>query len=89
MTYEKEIEIEREKIDEIDNEIIKKILERVKICGKIGEIKKKYNVPVSDTKRERAILNKVKEISLKRNLPSRNFMRIFRDIISLCRNKEK
>ncbi|MBP3414124.1 MAG: chorismate mutase [Clostridia bacterium] len=43
----------REEIDKIDNEIVRLFQERMNVAGKIAEHKKNSNIPVLDVKRER------------------------------------
>jgi len=56
----------RQKIDKIDQKLIKILAERFKITQKVGEYKKKYHLPALDKKRE-------KEIFLSRKLLAKKF----------------
>ncbi len=49
----------RLKIDDVDNKLVELIQERMDIAAKIGEYKKKNNLPVHHPKREREKLNDV------------------------------
>lgn len=52
------IEEYRKKIDEIDEQLIKLLEERLDISVKIGEYKKKNNLDVLDKKREELVIEK-------------------------------
>ena len=51
----------REKIDSIDDEIVKEYIERINLCGMVAEEKKKMGKAVSDLERERKILYRITE----------------------------
>src|SRR5262245_35903232 len=48
----------RQRIDSIDDEIVKLLNERAQIVRDVGMIKKKYNAPVSAPGREEQVLKK-------------------------------
>ena len=56
-----DIENYRNKIDKIDDEMLKLFLERMDIADEIAEYKKANNIAVMDKKREREILSRVSE----------------------------
>ena len=49
----------RDKINEIDNEIVRLWKERMETCLSVAQYKKENNLPVLDAKRERELLNRV------------------------------
>ena len=51
----------REQIDRIDSEIVRLYGERMETTRRIGQYKKAHNLPVSDTEREREVLNRAGE----------------------------
>lgn len=53
----------RQKIDEIDRDIVRLFKERMDISKKIGEYKIKNNLPVKDPKRERELLEKLSSLA--------------------------
>ena len=53
----------REKIDLIDNQLVKLYTERMALCAEVAEYKRANNIPVLDTERERKLLNKVADLS--------------------------
>lgn len=51
----------RKQIDQIDNQLMELLNERYKLTKKIGEYKRDNNLPVSNSEREEAILNKAND----------------------------
>lgn len=47
----------RKKIDEIDDELLRLLKDRLEVSKKIGEIKKKNNMPIYDPVREQEIID--------------------------------
>jgi len=54
-----EIENLRQKLDLIEDKLISLLNERVKYVLEIGKIKREQGLPITDPKREEAILNRV------------------------------
>jgi len=58
----------RKKVDEIDEEILYFLKERVELCKSIGAIKREHGIPIRDYQREdevyRNILRKASELEL-------------------------
>ncbi len=59
----KDISSLREKINEIDNEIVKLWKQRMEIALEIAEVKKEKNLPVLDAEREKELLDRVGNIA--------------------------
>lgn len=61
----------RNKINEIDNELLSLYLKRMNISKQIGQYKKEHNLPIYDQKREEELinnlLNKIDNYELKEN----------------------
>lgn len=53
----------RKEIDEIDKELVALYIKRMKCSAEVAEYKKANNIPVLDAARERALLNKISELS--------------------------
>lgn len=51
----------REEIDHLDQEIINLLNERMMISEKVGIYKKENNFPINNQKREREIINRIKD----------------------------
>jgi len=83
-----EIEMLREEIDKIDSKLLQLLNERSKLALEIGEIKKKYNLPVYDPEREKKIMERL----LKENtgpLENSAIIRLFERIIDEARRLER
>jgi chorismate mutase len=79
------IEQMREKIDRIDSKIVKLLEERVDLAKKIGESKRKHNMPIADPTREQEILIRVTENT---KLDKPFLKKIFGAIIEYCKQNE-
>ncbi|MBE6556308.1 MAG: bifunctional chorismate mutase/prephenate dehydratase [Ruminococcaceae bacterium] len=58
-----EIQELREKIDQIDRELVSLFCERMNVAADVAEYKREHKLPVLDASRERALLTKVAELS--------------------------
>ena len=58
-----ELEEIRNEIDSIDNELVSLFIRRMNCSAKVAEYKKENNLPVLDASRERALMNKISELS--------------------------
>jgi len=76
-----EIEKLRSDLDEIDIEILQLLMRRTEIVKKIGLIKKQYDMPIVDRKREKKVYNNVKEFALKYELDFDQIKSIFKEIM--------
>ena len=63
----------REKIDQIDKQIMALIKERFAVVDQIGEIKKEEGIPVFDPEREKLIKDRLAEIADEQGL-SKDFV---------------
>ncbi|MGD6806727.1 MAG: chorismate mutase [Candidatus Bathyarchaeia archaeon] len=81
---ETEISQLREKVDAVDDQILHDLLQRVKICRVIGELKKQQGKPVHDIHRETEVLNRVKDHAERLKLDPLQVERIFREIVNMC-----
>ncbi|HID66320.1 MAG TPA: hypothetical protein EYP32_05780, partial [Aquificaceae bacterium] len=82
----------RERIDRIDEEILKLLNERAKLAKRIGEIKTKKNLPIHVPEREREIFEKILRLNKEvygEVFPSEALIHIYREIISACLSLEK
>ena len=53
----------REEIDQIDKELVSLFIKRMNCASSVAEYKKQNSMPVLDPSRERALLNKISELS--------------------------
>jgi chorismate mutase len=74
----------RKKVDEIDDQILKTLSERVKICKAIGDAKKKQGMPIRDTSRENEIYTRIKEKSAQFQLSPLQIELVYREIVNMC-----
>lgn len=89
MSYEQEISPLREKINVLNNQIIKKIQERKEIAIKIGQIKKRFGKPIKDESRENIVYYQVRKLAKKHGLAPDKVEKIFKEIISLSIDAEE
>jgi chorismate mutase len=74
----------RKRIDEVDDQILMAICERVKICKAIGSAKKKQGMPIRDTSRENEVYRRIKEKSAQLGLDSGQVEAVYREIVNMC-----
>jgi len=79
----------RKKIDVIDEQIIKDLLERIEICRVIGELKKQQGKPIQDRSRETHVFSKVRAQAEKLGLDPAQIERIYREIVNMCSNVQQ
>lgn len=72
-----DIEQLRKHIDDIDEEIVKNIGERISIVKKIGELKKAADQEVQDPNREAKLLLRMNELSHTYGVPLEIVLHIF------------
>lgn len=80
-----EIEKLRSDLDEIDMEILRLLMRRTEIIKEIGLIKKQYDIPVVNRKREKKVYNNVKEFALEHELDSDQIKSIFKKIMQFSK----
>jgi chorismate mutase len=74
----------RTKIDDVDNQILVLLLQRVEICKTIGSLKKKFRLAVQDSSRENYVYEQVKKISDELGLDSEKIDSIYHQIVNMC-----
>ena len=74
----------RKKVDEIDDQILRALFERVKVCKAIGDAKKKQGMPIRDSSRENEVYRRIEEKSAKYQLDSAKIERVYREIVNMC-----
>jgi chorismate mutase len=74
----------RRKINEIDDQILLALCERVKVCQAIGEAKKKQGMPVRDVSREDEVYKRIKEKAAQLGLSSGQVEAVYREIVNMC-----
>jgi len=79
----------RAKIDEIDDQILFALSERVKVCKAIGVAKKKQKIPIRDESRENELYLRLKEKSKKLGLNETQIDLLYREIVNMCSAVQK
>lgn len=75
----------RGKIDRIDRKIIRLLEKRVEVAGRIGKIKKRNGLKISDIGREKEIIKNVSNSGIDKNFVKK----LFGLIIEYCKDEEK
>ena len=65
MLKNNELEHLRKEINEIDNNILNLLQQRQQVSIKIGEYKKRNNLPIFDSNREDKLLERLKSLNMK------------------------
>jgi chorismate mutase len=84
-----EIAALREKVDAVDDQILRDIVQRVKICRAIGELKKQQGKPVHDVSREIQVFQRIKERAELLKLDPVLTERVYREIVNMCSNVQQ
>ncbi|MBC7129817.1 chorismate mutase [Candidatus Bathyarchaeota archaeon] len=80
-----EIEQLRKKIDEIDEEILSLLKERIEISKQIGEVKRNKGLPIKDLERELEKYQQVAKKAIELGLNAENVKNIYKNIIKMSR----
>jgi chorismate mutase len=84
-----DIQTLRKRVDEIDNQILKALSDRVVVCRKIGEYKKQYNLPIRDQFREKEVYDKVRDRAVEFKLEPLQIEVLYREIVNICSDIQK
>ena len=76
----------RTQIDNIDQEIVDLIAERIRLAGKIGEVKTKEGRQIEDRLREEAIINRIKETAARKGMKEADIETIYRQIFAVSKS---
>lgn len=87
MKGEDEIQLLRQKIEKVDDEILRLLNDRAKIVQQIGQIKFKMKMDFYNPRREEEILQRLRALS-SGPFPKWAIPYVFREIISACRSLE-
>ncbi len=78
----------RKRIDELDDQILKLLHQRVDLSQKIGEFKKSHNLPILDSERESKVLEKARTTASKIGYDSTELESIFNHILISSRRAQ-
>ncbi len=81
MFDKKEIEEIRLAINKYDDRILKLLLERFILSRKIGKIKNKNNIPISNPEREKQIINRISR-KIRTPIDAKAIRSIFKEIFN-------
>ena len=76
----------RKQIDELDEQILLALSERVEICRSIGLVKEKHGISIQDFPREKDVYTHIREKATELNLDPINMEAIYRQIVNMCSN---
>ena len=82
------LEEKREEIDRIDEEIVRLIGERLKAAESIGQEKSQLGLPVTDSTREKVVLERVRELARKANINEDGIENLYKEIMRLAKSVE-
>ena len=74
----------RKRIDEVDDQILSALSERVKICKAIGEAKKARGIPIKDSDREKEVYKRAREKAGNLALNPGQVEAVYREIVNMC-----
>ena len=74
----------RKQVDEIDEQILTALCQRVKICKAIGVAKKKKGLVVRDETREVEVYNRVRQWAEDFHLNQQQVEAVYREIVNMC-----
>jgi len=79
-----EIKQLRNRIDEVDEQILESLRERVSICASIGSVKEKHGIPIQDYPRENDVYAHIREKAKELGLDPSPVEAIYRQIVRIC-----
>ena len=79
-----EIKQLRERIDEVDEQILQSLNERAEICRSIGSVKEKHGLPIQDYPRENDVYAHIREKAAELGLDPYHAEAIYRHIVNMC-----
>ena len=80
----REIKQLRKRIDEVDEQILQALSERVEICHCIGLAKEKNGMPIQDFPRENDVYAHIREKASELRLDPAHAEAVYRQIVSMC-----
>ena len=83
------LQISRDKIDRIDEEIIELIAVRTSLAGEIGKAKKVLNKDIENTEREDYIRQKIKNLAREKNIDQTSILEIMDILMNLNKTEQE
>ena len=75
---------QRQKIDELDQQIVALVEERMKVVSEVAKIKAKNNLPVLDSQREELLLTKISGY-VKNPAYTESIVKLYEDMMAISR----
>jgi len=85
----KKIEALRKKVDEIDEQILYFLKERVEICKSIGTVKREYGVPIRDRQREDEVYTNIMRKASKLGLNPQEVKAVYQEVMAMCAHAQE
>ena len=80
-----DLNILREKISTLDEQILRLLAERVNVAREIGKIKREKGKPITDRGREKQVYAKVRMCAEKLGLNPKDCEEVFKEIVKMCK----
>ena len=74
----------RNKIDEVDEEIVHLLAKRAKICETVGTAKKVQGLPIRDGEREGEVYKRARQRAAQLSLNPVQVEAVYREIVNMC-----
>jgi len=79
----------RKRIDKVDEQILRFLSERVKICELIGSVKKEHGISIKDAYRENEVYAHVRQKAVEFGLDAVQVEAVYRQIINMCHSAQE
>ncbi|MCW4009899.1 MAG: chorismate mutase [Candidatus Bathyarchaeota archaeon] len=74
----------RGEIDEVDEQILRLLADRVKVCEEIGSAKKAQGLPVKNNAREEEVYRHIRSQAVKLGIDPLKVEAVYRQIVNMC-----
>ena len=74
----------RKRVDEVDEQILESLSQRVEICRSIGLVKEKNEIPIQDFPRENNVYAHIRGRAVALGLDPSHVEAIYRQIVNMC-----
>ena len=74
----------RREIDKVDQQILRFLANRIKVCQAIGAAKKAKGLPIKDVTREKEIYQRIRQQATNLGLDPVKVESIYREIVNMC-----
>jgi chorismate mutase/prephenate dehydratase len=79
----------RKRIDKVDEQILRLLSERAKMCESIGSVKKEHGMSIKDAYRESEVFTHVRQKAVEFALDPVQVESVYRQIINMCNSIQK